>query len=193
MGSGCSAGSSGTAPSAAAVAPPAAPSHRPPSPRSDFLPVLAKRVGEQGWQDEANEQCHCQRLPLMIFPTDHTSPHLTPVSEPKSLNYTAECTHSQSLRVCPRNPSRRLSPPPPSSLPRPRQPSLAPSRCHRRHPEMWKGSRADADGHEGQRRGKVVSSVKPSALRAAATAACPLRWPCLCRGIPSQSLSRGST
>lgn len=50
---------------------------------------------------EPNEQRARQRLAAMIFPTDRAAPLLTSASEPKSLNYTAECTHPTSRRLGP--------------------------------------------------------------------------------------------
>lgn len=56
----------------------------------------------------------------MIFPTDRSAPLLTSVSEPKSLNYTGECTHPTSP------PARPIKPLTLAEPPRERQPSLAP-------------------------------------------------------------------
>lgn len=46
-----------------------------------------------GSAGELNEQLKWQRLAVMIFPTDLTTPLLTSASEPKSLNYTAQSCH----------------------------------------------------------------------------------------------------
>lgn len=56
-----------------------------------------------GWVGrwEPNEQHARQRLAVMICPTARAAPLLTSASEPKPLNYTAECTHPTSRCLCP--------------------------------------------------------------------------------------------
>lgn len=85
---------------------------------------------------EPNEQPARQRLAVMICPTARAAPLLTSASEPKSLNYTAECTHLTS----------RSHKPPPAPYPAPhtRSPQPHTERC-----QPQPKSRAGADGCEG--------------------------------------------
>lgn len=63
----------------------------PPPPAMSSCSVCRRQAGRSA--GELNEQLKWQRLAVMIFPTDPTTPLLTSASEPKSLHYSAQSSH----------------------------------------------------------------------------------------------------